>query len=354
MEERFTTIGLMSGTSLDGVDLACCTFRRIAGIWSYEGLAYSCIPYPDPWKTKLHQAYYQDSHSLNVLDKEFGEYLGSLIVQFIQEFQLTPDLIASHGHTIFHKPQERYTLQIGDGQAIAHETGIPVVNDFRSEDVSKGGQGAPLVPVGDKLLFADYPVCLNIGGIANVSYDDSNGDRIAFDVCAANQVLDVIAGQLGFAFDQNGAIARSGEICNSLLLQLNQLGFYSQKAPKSLGREWVEESIWPLLKQSAFVPADLLRTFTEHIALQIGKAVSDMPASSMLLTGGGAHNHFLVERIRAHSHHRVVVPDKNLVDFKEALVFGFLGLLRWVKEINVYSSVTGASSDSCSGRIHFP
>ncbi len=354
MEERLTTIGLMSGTSLDGVDLACCAFIRKSGVWSYEGLAYRCIPYPESWKAKLHRAFHQDLNTLKLLDKEYGEYLGTLILQFIQEFQLTPDLIASHGHTVFHKPQESFTLQIGDGQAIARATGIPVVNDFRFEDVSKGGQGAPLVPAGDKLLFAAYPVCLNIGGIANVSFDDSNGNRIAFDVCAANQVLDAIAGRMGYAYDENGAIARSGTISDDLLRQLNQLDFYRQDAPKSLGREWVEECIWPLLRESNLVPADLLRTFTEHIAIQIGKAVHGITSSSMLLTGGGAHNHFLADRIRANCHHRVVVPEKNLVDFKEALVFGFLGMLRWKDEINVYSSVTGASSDSCAGRIHLP
>lgn len=341
-------IGLMSGSSLDGVDLALVNFNYENGKYEFNILRTNTLPYSDKWEQKLSEAFHQKPEDLTDLDKEYGEYLGKQVLQFMQEDNVTPDFVASHGHTIFHKPEQHYTLQIGDGQELAKSCGVTVINDFRTEDVLKGGQGAPLVPIGDKLLFSDYEVCLNIGGIANVSYDE-NGDRIAYDICIANQALNYLANQEGLKYDEDGLLARSGKIEGSLLEKLNTHSFFRQKAPKSLGREFFETEQKKLLKDLR--TNDLLATFTEHIAIQIGKSLSHLPEGKLLITGGGALNKHLVERIQHHTKHHIVIPDRQIVEYKEALIFAFLGLLKLEGKANLLSSVTGAASDSCSGRI---
>ena len=285
------------------------------------------------------------------LDKDYGKYLGEQVLVFAKKHNIQPDFVASHGHTIFHRPEERYTLQIGDGQELAKACGFTVINDFRSEDVSKGGQGAPLVPIGDKLLFGNYEMCLNIGGIANISYDE-NGKRIAYDLCIANQALNYMAQMKGLGYDKDGELARKGEVDHSLLKKLNNLPFFLQEPPKSLGREFFETYQKDLLKDLSV--EDLLATFVEHIALQIALPISWLPKAKILCTGGGARNKYLIERLQARTKHEVVVPEKQIIDYKEALVFAFLGLLRMEGKTNVLSSVTGAESDSCSGKIWEP
>ena len=344
-------IGLMSGSSLDGLDLALVIFHSNDGKYGFDILKVQTIPYTSYWEKQLSEAFHKRPDDLAELDKAFGDYLGRQVLQFIQENGISPDFVASHGHTIFHKPEEHYTLQIGDGQALANACGLKVINDFRSEDVSKGGQGAPLVPIGDKLLFSDYEACLNIGGIANVSYDE-NGQRIAYDICIANQALNYLANQEGLKYDMDGLLARSGKIDEPLLEKLNAHSFFRQKAPKSLGREFFETEQKSLLKDMK--TNDLLATFTKHIAMQIGQSLQHLPESKLLVTGGGALNKFLVERIRCHTRHQVVIPDKQIIEYKEALIFAFLGLLKLEGKTNVLSSVTGAESDSCSGKIWEP
>lgn len=352
MTTKTNIIGLMSGSSLDGIDLVDVDFWN-DGKWHIEIVAKDNYDYDDDWRKKLSDAFYYDKNKLQNIDYQYGKLLGQVTKQFIDKFNLKPEFVASHGHTIFHKPQEHYTLQIGDGQALANECGITVINDFRTEDVLKGGQGAPLVPIGDKLLFSDYPICLNIGGIANVSYD-VDSQRIAYDICIANQALNYLANRLSMPYDKDGLIAHSGIIDNQLLSTLNSHPFYSQKYPKSLGREFFEDNIKPLLENRDDI-ANLMATFVEHIAIQIGESVMTFPETSQLLiTGGGAKNKFLVERIQAHTKHHVVVPSDDIIDYKEALVFAFLGLLRSRNEINVLKSVTGAESDSSSGKIFHP
>ena len=382
MTSKTNVIGLMSGSSLDGIDLVDADFWH-DGKWHFEIIAKDNVDYDDEWRQKLADAFYYDKNQLKNIDYQYGKLLGQTTKRFIDKHNLKPEIVASHGHTIFHRPQEHYTLQIGDGQALADECGITVINDFRTEDVLKGGQGAPLVPIGDKLLFSDYPICLNIGGIANVSYD-VDGQRIAYDICIANQALNYLAGRfipsssvqtrliaslptslhVPLSFDYDGLIARSGTIDNQLLTTLNSHPFYSQKYPKSLGREFFEENIKPLLENRDDV-ADMMATFVEHIAIQIGNSIVErFPGMSnetfqetslrMLITGGGAKNKYLVERIQAHTKHHVVVPSDDIIDYKEALVFAFLGLLRNRNEINVLKSVTGAESDSSSGKIFHP
>ena len=351
MIKKTNIIGLMSGSSLDGIDLVDVDFWN-DGKWHFEIVAKDNYDYDDEWRNALSNAFYFNDNQLKSIDYHYGQLLGNVTKQFIEKYNLKPEFVASHGHTIFHRPQEHYTLQIGDGQALANECGVTVINDFRTEDVLKGGQGAPLVPIGDKLLFADYPICLNIGGIANVSYD-VDGQRIAYDICIANQALNYLSNRLSMPYDKDGKIARSGNIDNQLLATLNSHPFYSQNYPKSLGREFFEENIKPLLEKRDDI-ANMMATFVEHIAIQISKSIENQSIEKMLITGGGAKNKFLVERIQNNTKHQVVVPSDEIIDYKEALVFAFLGLLRNRNEINVLKSVTGAQSDSCSGKIHQP
>ena len=343
-----TAIGLMSGSSLDGLDITLVRFDEEGGRYDFQILAAETLPYPEHWTKQLSDAFHKQPKDLVQLDKDYGKYLGEQVLAFAKKHNAQPDFVASHGHTIFHKPEEHYTLQIGDGQELAKACGFTVINDFRSEDVSKGGQGAPLVPIGDKLLFSDYEICLNIGGIANLSYDEGS-KRIAYDLCIANQALNYLANMNGLDYDRDGELARSGEVDMTLLKKLNRHSFYGQLPPKSLGREFFEANQKELL-QGLPVP-DMLATFVEHIALQIALPISFLPKGRILCTGGGARNKFLVERLQARTKHEVVVPEKQIIDYKEALVFAFLGLLRLEGKTNVLASVTGAESDSCSGRI---
>lgn len=353
MISKINIIGLMSGSSLDGIDLVDVDFWN-DGKWHFDIIAKDNVDYDETWRHRLADAFnVRTPHatSLRQLDLEYGRFLGLVTKRFIDRYHLKPEIVASHGHTIFHRPQEHYTLQIGDGQALADECGITVINDFRTEDVLKGGQGAPLVPIGDKLLFYNYPVCLNIGGIANVSYD-VDGQRIAYDICIANQTLNYLSNRMSLQYDKDGLIARSGHIDDQLLTTLNSHPFYTQKHPKSLGREFFEENTKPLLENRDDI-ADMMATFVEHIAIQIGASVKTMRTPSlMLITGGGAKNKYLVERIQANTKHKVFVPSDDIIDYKEALVFAFLGLLRSRNETNVLKSVTGAKSDSSSGKIY--
>lgn len=349
-------IGLMSGSSLDGLDIALVRFQEEDGKYQFQILQAETLPYPEYWTEQLSEAFHKHPEDLVQLDKDYGKYLGEQVLAFAKKHNATPDFVASHGHTIFHRPEEHYTLQIGDGQELAKACGFTVINDFRSEDVSKGGQGAPLVPIGDKLLFGDYEICLNIGGIANVSYDEG-GKRIACDLCIANQALNYLAQMKGLPYDRDGEMARSGKVDITLLKQLNRHPFYGLFPPKSLGREFFEANQKYLLDDCGTtglgglsVP-DMMTTFVEHIALQIALGVSHLPKGKILVTGGGARNKFLMERLQARSSHEVVIPDKMIIDYKEALVFAFLGLLRMESKTNVLASVTGAESDSCSGRI---
>lgn len=355
MVQSHTVIGLMSGSSLDGLDMACVVFRNNGHQWRFELIHAECVAYSALWRKRLSDAFYAGLSEMNDLHFDYGTFIGREVKLFMDKNQICPELIASHGHTVFHRPEEGLTLQIGDGNRIAGLTGVPVVNDFRTEDVLKGGQGAPLVPIGDKLLFSDYGACINIGGIANVSYDDSSGNRLAYDICPANQVLDFLAAKEGHAYDPAGVLAAAGKPDKSLFAELNQLDYYQRSIPKSLGREWVESDVIPLLKSYKLPAKDLLRTYTEHIARQIAQSLISLPdVSDVLITGGGARNLYLVDRIKAHTMHRIILPDPFIVDFKEALIFAFLGLLRWKGIINVYKSVTGAGSDSCAGTIHMP
>ncbi len=349
-------IGLMSGTSLDGLDICCCTFTRQDDRWTYSIDAAKGYCYPDELRKKLGTtAQDMNAKEFVVFHSEYGRYLGKCVNEFIQEFLVRPDIIASHGHTIFHEPHRQLMFQIGDGAAIAAETGISTVSDFRRLDIMLGGEGAPLVPIGDRLLFGDYGYCLNIGGFSNISFEEY-GQRMAFDICPVNYVINYYCRiELERDFDSNGETARSGQICMPLLEELDGIEYYHTEGPKSLGREWVESNIYPLMARYTISIEDKLRTYYEHVARQVAHVVQAHPQAAgrdtMLVTGGGAFNSFLIERIADLCRCRLSIPERNLIEYKEAVIFAFLGTLYMAGESGCLSSVTGASKDNIGGML---
>lgn len=341
----------MSGTSLDGLDLAACEFELKDNTWNYKIHFAKTLPYSKDWIERLAGLHLKDAFTYVKTHEDYGHLLGILTREFMQETGFQPDLIASHGHTIFHRPDLGFTGQIGSGSAIAAETRIPVVNNFRSLDVALGGQGAPLVPIGDRLLFGNYDACLNLGGFANISME-KDGTRIAFDICPVNFVLNRLAGRLDLEFDRDGSTARNGMVNKELLSRLTELKYYSQPAPKSLGREWVEKEIDPILEEFPLEISDLLRTFTEHITLEINRSAGISNIRNILVTGGGAKNKFLMEQLVKKNSCKFHIPEPELLDFKEAMIFALLGILRYRKDINVLSSVTGSDTDHCGGSLY--
>lgn len=340
----------MSGTSLDGVDLAYCEFRKTGNTWNYSIRHAITYPYTDEWKEKLQQLPFVNAEKFADDVNAYSVYIGNLMNHFILEYQLDPDFISSHGHTIFHQPRKHFTYQAGNGCVIAAVTGRPVVCDFRTTDMALGGQGAPLVPVGDKLLFGKYKYCLNLGGFANISYDEGS-KRIAFDISPVNIILNYLCSKIGFSFDEDGMNARKGNIDLPLLDNLNALDYYRGMPPKSLSREWLTDEFLPCIEKSGADIISKLRTVTEHIATQISKVIKANPGDELFISGGGAHNRFLVEKINEHLNIRVIIPDSRTVDYKEALIFAFLGVLRMRNEVNCLSSVTGAVKDSVCGAV---
>ncbi|AZA99550.1 anhydro-N-acetylmuramic acid kinase [Chryseobacterium joostei] len=345
---KFRVIGLMSGTSLDGLDICLVEFKK-QDRWTFEILNADTLPYSTDWENKLRNSIHLSVDDLLELHSEYGFYLGQQVKEFIEKYQLEDiDMISSHGHTVFHQPQRKFTLQVGDGRAIKLETNLPVIYDFRSQDVLMKGNGAPLVPIGDELLFSEYGACLNLGGFSNISLQD-NGKRIAFDIAPVNIILNTLARQLDKGFDENGDLARKGKINERLLNQFNSLDFYQQSHPKSLGIEWCNQHVFPLLEN--IEPLEALATFTEHIAQQISNTINKNKIKDILITGGGAYNTFLIEKIKAKTKSEVIIPEKEIIDYKEALIFAFMGVLKINNEINILSSATGSTSDHSSGVI---
>jgi anhydro-N-acetylmuramic acid kinase len=352
MTQLFTyrAIGLMSGTSLDGLDIAYCSFGRDER-WHFELHAAKTVSYDNAWRDKLINAHTMTALELAQVHADLGQLHGAWVREFINEHAIRVDFIASHGHTVFHQPHLGMTHQIGSAAHIAAATGVDVIADFRTTDVANGGQGAPLVPIGDLWLFGQYPLCLNLGGIANVSIKESLHME-AFDIGLCNMALNHFAEKLGKAYDRDGAFARAGSVNELLLDQLNNLDFFKQVKPKSLGKEFWLQVFLPVVENSGVDANDALRTITEHIAIQIAKSLGKHRPTDVLVTGGGAHNGFLMERIANHTAHHVVVPERKIVDFKEALIFAFLGALRLAGESNALASVTGAKRDSVGGAIY--
>lgn len=338
-------IGLMSGTSVDGLDICAAIFEQD----SFQILCADTIEYPLELHDKLLHSHLLSAIELAQLSVDFGVFCGRQVKLFVQSNSLQASYVASHGHTVFHTPVTGLTLQIGSGAHIAAESGIPTICDFRTLDVAFHGQGAPLVPIGDQLLFSQYDYCLNIGGFANVS-SETSGKRIAWDICPSNIVLNAFIATIGLQYDVNGDCGRKGHICSPLLAELNALSYYSENAPKSLGREWVEEHIYTLFDKYNMSLQDKLRTYYEHCAMQIGMVLSK-DSSKTLCTGGGVKNAFLMERIAHYAKSELIVPNEQIIDYKEALIFAYLGYLRVHNKPNCLASVTGARQNVCGGVI---
>jgi anhydro-N-acetylmuramic acid kinase len=351
-KETYTVIGVMSGTSLDGIDLARINFTIKNEKWSYEILESETVSYSNDWLNKLKVAVGFSSEELTKLNDDYTDYLGNIIKSFIDKYEISNlDAVSSHGHTILHQPQNGFTLQIGNLPKIAEIINQKVVCDFRVQDVQLGGQGAPLVPIGDRILFSEYDYCLNLGGFSNISFE-SNNKRIAFDISPVNTVLNFYANKLGLDYDDKGKISKSGKINLELLNELNALDYYRKSFPKSLGFEFVKEIVLPLIENYSISIEDKMHTFTEHIALQTFLALP-IKSGKLFITGGGAYNDFLIERMQFHlSNIKIIIPDNKTLEFKEALIFALLGVLKLRNEINVLSSVTGAKMDHSSGNIY--
>lgn len=349
--KTYKVIGVMSGTSLDGIDLAAVEFTILDQKWNFKILEKETISYTEDWVNQLKEAVTFSEEKLTQLNENYTLLLGGIIKEFINKHQLQEiDAVCSHGHTVLHQPQNGFTLQIGNLPNIAKIIGTKVVCDFRVQDVQLGGQGAPLVPIGDRILFSEYDYCLNLGGFSNVSFEDEN-DRIAFDISPVNTVLNFYANKLGLDYDDKGEISRSGNLNSNLLNKLNALEYYSKPFPKSLGFEFVKEIVLPLIENYSIALADKMLTFTEHIAQQTAKALPSKNGK-LLVTGGGAYNNFLMERMQFHlPTMELIIPDAELLEFKEALIFALLGVLKLRDEINVLGSVTGAKKNHSSGVI---
>jgi anhydro-N-acetylmuramic acid kinase len=353
MATTYNVIGIMSGTSLDGVDLLWVEFTLKNHSINYIYKKYRTVPYDFCWLNKLKIASTLEVTDFLSLHNEYGRYLGNLINNFVSDEEKKQiDFISSHGHTIFHQPGKKLTFQLGNGNSIAAKTGISTIWDFRSMDVALNGQGAPLVPVGDKLLFSDFDYCLNLGGFANISYQNNNNQRIAFDICPVNIALNHFANKISLPYDKNGTIAQKGKISDTLLEQLNNLPFYNKKPPKSLGREWFENEFLKIIDKFHLSVEDILATLTEHIAIQISKFLTK-ENSKTLVTGGGAFNQFLTEKIKAKSNSHIIIPDKITIEYKEALIFALLGVLYIEKTPNCLKSVTGAIRDNIGGCLSY-
>ena len=352
-QTHFNVIGVMSGTSLDGVDLCYAQFEWDKS-WQFQIIAAETINYSQLWQQRLRSAIDLAPSDLDKLNSAYTQFLADVIAAFIKKNKCsTIDAVCSHGHTVFHQPNLGKTLQIGNLPALATALNQIVVCDFRTQDVALGGQGAPLVPIGDALLFSDYDYCLNLGGFANISFEHQN-QRIAFDVCPVNIVLNYYMQSLGMAYDDGGQIAAKGTIHIPLLEALNALEFYKLPAPKSLGLEWVQRAVLPRIDACELEVSTVLRTVVEHCAIQISNLLKTHQLQNGLLTGGGVFNAFLMQRISDHYGRDLPMAEASIIDYKEALIFGFLGVLKLRNEPNCLRSVTGASHNHSSGCIYLP
>ena len=353
IKHEYNIIGVMSGTSLDGIDLVYAKFC-LDETWSFEIVHAQTVEYHSYWYDTLKELVNKSIKELKEIDTNYTEYLANVIKNFITKYQIKNiDAICSHGHTALHQPENKLTYQIGNKPVLAQLLKEIVVCDFRVQDVELGGQGAPLVPIGDKLLFSEFDFCLNLGGFANISMN-FKGTRIAYDICPVNIVLNHYVGKFGLNYDDEGKIASKGNISVDLLNQLNALDFYKATYPKSLGLEWVNTNIFPLIDTLELEIQDILKTFVEHIAIQIASEINKKNTSTVLITGGGVYNVYLIDRIKVHSIQKLIVPKKEVIEFKEALIFGFLGLQKLRNEVNCLKSVTGAIKDHSSGKIFLP
>lgn len=362
--KTYRVLGLMSGSSLDGLDIAFCEFtfeNRQLTSWQIHHA--ETMPFSEEWQAKLKSLPQASGKELTLAHAHFGHYAGKLVNQFLRQYPQEPDFIASHGHTIFHYPDEKMTLQIGDGAAIAAVTGYPVISDFRAMDIALGGQGAPVAPIADRYLLDGYDFYLNLGGIANVTCH-VHDKYIAFDIGGANQVLNALAQKLDLPYDIGGVIAASGTLNVELLAQANALPYHQLPYPKSLGNDWVQEQLIPIFLDFDAKISDKLHTACMYTAFQVAKDIGQIIEKEdikkdnykLLATGGGALNQFLMDCIRNACSKvadiEIIVPEPEIIGFKEAALMALMGVLRVENLPNCIASVTGASRDAVGGAIH--
>lgn len=362
----YQVIGLMSGSSLDGIDLAWCSFTfsptAPEQLLRWELHQGATVAYSADWQEQLRRAPQLSGRELWRLHTNLGLLYGREIAAFMEQNDVQANFVASHGHTVFHFPEQQTTTQIGDGAAMAGILKLPVIDQFRTQDMALGGQGAPLAPLADKYLFSDYFACLNLGGIANISVQSPRG-YIAFDITGANQVLDALVQEVGLTYDDEGRLARSGRIIPELLDQANNLSFLQQQPPKSLGNDWVQERLLPLFQNQNQPLADRLCTLVTHVAKQIAKSLQEVADAEglhlsaqqqLMVAGGGGFNHFLCEQIaEAISPLQLAIAGPDIIAYKEAVLMALAGALRWQQQPNVLPSVTGASRAVSGGAVHW-
>ncbi|WP_339628998.1 anhydro-N-acetylmuramic acid kinase [uncultured Maribacter sp.] len=354
----YKIIGLMSGTSLDGLDLAYCHIWEKNRTWEFDIKTTKSVSYDTEMLNTLKDAIGLSAEKLIELHNTYGTWLGEQTLQFIEENNLNVDYIASHGHTTHHRPEMGLTFQIGSGQHLANTSGHKVICDFRTNDLALGGQGAPLVPIGDRIFFSEYDFCLNLGGISNISFD-VKGKRIAYDIGLANMILNYITRKVNLQYDEDGKLARKGTINKRMLERLNNLQYYLLPHPKSIGYEWFLDEVVPIVEETDDSIENLLHSSIHHICDKIAQEI-DLNTigdkQSLLVTGGGALNTFFIETLQQKlvKTTNITIPEKIIIEFKEALVFALMGVLRVEQQTNVLSSVTGAKKDSSSGVVYLP
>jgi anhydro-N-acetylmuramic acid kinase len=350
--KNYHVIGLMSGTSIDGVDLVYANFFYDKH-WNFKILKSKTYDYDIDWQNILKNLSDKDLDSIKPIDKSYTKLLSEYILKFIEEFSIKQiDFISSHGHTALHDPSNSITYQIGNLKELSDYIGLKVICDFRVQDIKFGGQGAPLVPVGEKYIFPEYNTLINLGGFANITIK-SNNNLTAYDICPVNIVFNHLSNLRHLKYDDKGKIASSGKPNIELFDCLQSLDYYKQISPKSLGVEWVNENILPLINSFSEIPLkDLLNTFSKHFASQI--AINIKSAKKTLITGGGAYNDYLIQNIIDLTESEIIIPSSEIIEYKEALIFGFLGVLKDLNINNCYSSVTGATKDHSSGNIFIP
>lgn len=367
--KTYKVIGLMSGSSLDGLDIAYCSFTVRPSeasiiVTKWDLLQAATAPFSEQWRARLSHLPTVSALAFAKTHTYFGHYMAELVQPFLQKYSIEPDFIAAHGHTIFHYPDQNMTAQIGDGAALAALTGYPVICDFRTQDVAAGGEGAPLAPLADKLLFGEYDFFLNIGGIINISCN-ANGKYVAFDITAANQVLNELAKQLGLAYDADGQLAAAGSLSEQAFHDANDIPYFDAPYPKSLDNQWVREHIMPHFLHPQTTVEDRLRTTCEHIGYQTAKAIRQIVEREqldttkpyrLLATGGGALNRFLVQTIERYCQKvldiEIIIPDQRIIEFKEAVLMALMGVLRVENVPNCLKTVTGAKRNAIGGAIY--
>ena len=357
-------LGLMSGTSLDGVDIA---LIKTDGIDVYDfGRAYT-VPYDDSLREQIRSILglkpdtEQNAAKISLVENLLTAFHAEVVKDFLSAEDEPVDVIGFHGHTIHHEPENHYTHQIGDGQLLADLTGIKVVNRFRNADVCAGGQGAPLVPVYHAALCADMekPVAvLNIGGVSNITWIGSTGEMLAFDTGPGNApVNDWVLKHAGMHMDYNGKLAISGKVNEPILSVLMKHKYFAKYPPKSIDRNIFNEKLEHLEGLSLEDGAATATAFTaEAVAYSISFFLPE-PPKKLIISGGGANNPTMVRFIRRRLPDIEVTTGREIgwnCEAMEAQAFAYLAVRRLAGLPITFPTTTGVSEPLPGGEIHTP